>query len=75
MTEFSEQIWDMKYRYKDKENNPIDITVEDTWRRVAKGIAINETEIFRSTRYIFQASWAFSTTDGEFVWYSPPNDP
>ena len=44
MTEFSEQIWDMKYRYKDKDGNPIDITVEDTWRRVAKGIAVNETD-------------------------------
>jgi len=37
-----EQIWDLKYRYKTKNETPIDKTVDDTWRRVAKGIAQNE---------------------------------
>jgi ribonucleoside-diphosphate reductase alpha chain len=38
----SYQIWDLKYRLKDKDGNPIDVTVEDTWKRVANAIAVNE---------------------------------
>lgn len=38
-TPFSEQIWDMKYRYKEPDGKPIDETVEDSWRRVAKSLA------------------------------------
>jgi len=32
------QIWDMKYRLKDH-GKPVDQTVEDTWRRVARALA------------------------------------
>ncbi|WP_299778436.1 adenosylcobalamin-dependent ribonucleoside-diphosphate reductase [uncultured Roseobacter sp.] len=43
MTRFSapiaEQIWDMKYRFKDADGTPKDATVEDTWRRIAKDLA------------------------------------
>ena len=43
MTAFSapiaEQIWDMKYRFKDAEGTPIDESVEDTWRRIAGSLA------------------------------------
>ncbi|PLS21720.1 adenosylcobalamin-dependent ribonucleoside-diphosphate reductase [Neptunicoccus cionae] len=43
MTSFSapiaEQIWDMKYRFKDASGKPIDETVEDSWRRVARALA------------------------------------
>ena len=43
MTAFSapiaEQIWDMKYRFKDADGTPIDETVEDTWRRIAGSLA------------------------------------
>ena len=43
MTRFSapiaEQIWDMKYRFKEADGTPIDATVEDTWRRIAKSLA------------------------------------
>ena len=28
------QIWDMKYRLKEADGTPVDITVEDTWRRI-----------------------------------------
>lgn len=34
----SEKIWDIKYRYR-KQEKIIDLTVADTWRRVAKAIA------------------------------------
>jgi len=33
------QIWDMKYRLKNQDGTPIDLTVYDTWRRVAKSLA------------------------------------
>ncbi|RMH47351.1 MAG: adenosylcobalamin-dependent ribonucleoside-diphosphate reductase [Alphaproteobacteria bacterium] len=38
----SEQIWDMKYRFKTPDGRPIDETVEDSWRRVARALAVVE---------------------------------
>ncbi len=40
----AEQIWDMKYRLKDAEGQPIDRTVEDTWRRIARALAAVESD-------------------------------
>ncbi|MBY8974280.1 adenosylcobalamin-dependent ribonucleoside-diphosphate reductase [Rhodobacteraceae bacterium NNCM2] len=40
----AEQIWDMKYRLKEADGTPIDRTVEDTWRRVARALASVEAE-------------------------------
>ncbi|MEL6293026.1 MAG: adenosylcobalamin-dependent ribonucleoside-diphosphate reductase [Pseudomonadota bacterium] len=40
----AEQIWDMKYRFKDAEGHAIDQTVEDTWRRIARDLATVEAE-------------------------------
>ena len=46
MTRFTapiaEQIWDMKYRFKDAQGAAIDATVEDSWRRVARALAAVE---------------------------------
>jgi ribonucleoside-diphosphate reductase alpha chain len=43
MTRFAapiaEQIWDMKYRLKQAGGAPIDQSVEDTWRRIARALA------------------------------------
>ncbi|WIY26339.1 adenosylcobalamin-dependent ribonucleoside-diphosphate reductase [Parasedimentitalea psychrophila] len=33
------QIWDMKYRFKEADGTPIDATVEDSWRRIARDLA------------------------------------
>jgi ribonucleoside-diphosphate reductase alpha chain len=33
------QIWDMKYRFKQADGTPIDVTVEDSWRRIARDLA------------------------------------
>jgi ribonucleoside-diphosphate reductase alpha chain len=48
MTRFSapiaEQIWDMKYRFKQADGTPFDVTVEDTWRRIAGSLAAVEDE-------------------------------
>ncbi|MEW9921085.1 adenosylcobalamin-dependent ribonucleoside-diphosphate reductase [Marimonas sp. MJW-29] len=35
----AEQIWDMKYRFKKPDGTPNDVTVEDTWRRIARDLA------------------------------------
>jgi len=47
MTRFTapiaEQIWDMKYRFKQADGTPIDTTVEDSWRRIAQALAAVET--------------------------------
>ncbi|MCY1127975.1 adenosylcobalamin-dependent ribonucleoside-diphosphate reductase [Frigidibacter sp. RF13] len=48
MTAFSapiaEAIWDMKYRLKEADGTPIDGTVEDSWRRIARALASVEKE-------------------------------
>ena len=40
----AEQIWDMKYRFKEADGTPIDQTVEDSWRRIARDLARVETD-------------------------------
>ena len=48
MTRFAapiaEAIWDMKYRLKTADGTPVDDTVEDTWRRVARSTAAAEAD-------------------------------
>lgn len=40
----STQIWDAKYRLKDPAGTPVDLVIEDTWRRVARALAQTERE-------------------------------
>ncbi|MCA0273190.1 MAG: adenosylcobalamin-dependent ribonucleoside-diphosphate reductase [Proteobacteria bacterium] len=40
----AEQIWDMKYRLKEADGTPVDGTVEDTWRRIARALASVEKD-------------------------------
>ena len=40
----AEQIWDMKYRFKDADGTPRDETVEDTWSRIAGALAVVEKD-------------------------------
>jgi ribonucleoside-diphosphate reductase alpha chain len=48
MTRFAapiaEQIWDMKYRLKEADGTPVDLSVEDTWRRIARALSAVETD-------------------------------
>ncbi|MEL6452562.1 MAG: adenosylcobalamin-dependent ribonucleoside-diphosphate reductase [Pseudomonadota bacterium] len=48
MTRFAapiaEQIWDMKYRFKEADGSSIDASVEDTWRRIARDLAQVEAD-------------------------------
>ena len=49
MTRFAapiaEQIWDMKYRFKEADGTPLDGTVEGTWRRIARALAVVEKDV------------------------------
>ncbi|NQZ74004.1 MAG: ribonucleoside-diphosphate reductase, adenosylcobalamin-dependent, partial [Dinoroseobacter sp.] len=40
----AQQIWDMKYRFKEADGTPIDTSVEDTWRRIARSLASVESD-------------------------------
>jgi len=40
----SRQIWDAKYRLKAADGTPIDLTIEDSWRRVAHALAQAEAD-------------------------------
>lgn len=40
----AEQIWDMKYRFKQADGTPIDNTVEDSWSRIAGALASVEKD-------------------------------
>ncbi|WP_099824242.1 adenosylcobalamin-dependent ribonucleoside-diphosphate reductase [Oceaniglobus indicus] len=48
MTDFAApiaaQIWDMKYRLKEADGTPVDRTVQDTWRRIARATAAVESD-------------------------------
>lgn len=48
-TPVSQQIWDMKYRLKTGTGEPVDKTIEDSWRRIATALAEPEKDA---------ASWA-----------------
>ena len=37
-------IWDMKYRFKERDGTPVDQTMDDTRLRVARALAANDTE-------------------------------
>ncbi len=56
MTRFAapiaESIWDMKYRLKDAAGAPVDQTVEDSWRRIARALAAPEADaVFWEERF------------------------
>ena len=59
MTRFAapiaEQIWDMKYRFKDADGTPRDVTVEDTWRRIANDLAQVEKDPARWEETFYEA--------------------
>ena len=40
----AETIWDMKYRLKAADGTPVDVTVEDSWRRIARALAAVEAD-------------------------------
>jgi len=51
----SRQIWDAKYRLKAPDGTPIDLTVEYTWRRVARALAAIEKTPSRWEQPFYEA--------------------
>ena len=51
----SQQIWDMKYRLKGPSGEPLDKTIEDTWRRVAVALAAPEHDPARWAERFYAA--------------------
>ncbi len=47
----SHQIWDKKYRFKEFDGTPIDQSMDDTWRRVAKALAAAEDGVINQTHW------------------------
>ncbi|HET8727345.1 MAG TPA: adenosylcobalamin-dependent ribonucleoside-diphosphate reductase [Alphaproteobacteria bacterium] len=43
-SDISRQIWDMKYRFRRPDGEPIDGSIEDSWRRVARALSAPEKE-------------------------------
>ena len=48
-TPIAEEMWDMKYRLKTYDGTPVDLTVHDTWERVANALAEAEHEDVRES--------------------------
>ncbi len=55
--EASVDIWDKKYRLKDYDAKPLDVTIDDTFKRVAKAISDVE-EIDKKEKYYQDFLWA-----------------
>src|SRR5262245_21588298 len=60
----SEQIWDMKYRLKGADGTPLDVTIADTWTRVAKAVAAAEP---KRVRKLWAARFADALADFAFL--------
>ena len=59
MLPISSRIWDMKYRLKAADGTPIDGTIEDSWRRVARALASAESEPERWKQVFYEALQGF----------------
>ncbi|HUZ91539.1 MAG TPA: adenosylcobalamin-dependent ribonucleoside-diphosphate reductase [Methylocella sp.] len=61
MPPISQQIWDAKYRFKTLDGEPIDLTIEDSWRRTSRALAQAETDpsIWESAFYAALADFRF----------------
>ena len=51
----AEQIWDMKYRFRDADGTPMDGSVEDSWRRIARALAEPEADPARWEQPFYEA--------------------
>ena len=60
----SRQIWDAKYRLKAADGTPIDLTIEDSWRRVARALAAAEAEPARWEQPFYEALAGFPVPAG-----------
>ncbi|WP_031432142.1 LAGLIDADG family homing endonuclease [Methylomarinum vadi] len=54
----SMDIWDTKYRLKTKDGQPVDATIDDTYKRVAKALASVEVGKAKQEQYYKEFLWA-----------------
>ncbi|MES2255810.1 MAG: adenosylcobalamin-dependent ribonucleoside-diphosphate reductase [Pseudomonadota bacterium] len=64
MSEFSRQIWDMKYRFKAADGTPLDRDVADSWARVAASLSLAEAP---ERRISVAQSFALALKDYKFL--------
>jgi len=55
----AEQMWDMKYRLKEYDGTPIDLTVQDTWKRIADHLASAEDDPEQWSEAFYEALESF----------------
>ena len=55
----AEQMWDMKYRFKEYDGTPIDLTVQDTWARIADHLASAEVDSEKWGGHFYSALESF----------------
>lgn len=68
MSEFSalsQEIWDMKYRLKAPSGEPVDKTLDDSWRRIAGALAAAEPD--SATRSSIEARFEDALRDFRFL--------
>ena len=65
----SQEIWDMKYRLKTASGEPVDKTIADTWRRIARALATAEAEPGSNpkARSSIESSFFEALTDFRFL--------
>ena len=63
MPEVSQHIWETKYRYRD-ENGPVDRSIVDTWRRVARAAANVEEDSKRWEKVFYDLLVGFRFLPG-----------
>ena len=54
----SADIWDKKYRLKTKKGEPVDATIDDTYKRVARALADAETTAEKQAYWYERFLWA-----------------
>ncbi|MEM7445417.1 MAG: adenosylcobalamin-dependent ribonucleoside-diphosphate reductase [Pseudomonadota bacterium] len=59
LADISQQIWDMKYRFKRQDGTPVDETIEQSWRRVANALAEPEKDTAFWSERFYQALEGF----------------
>ena len=64
----SQQIWDMKYRFKASDGSPIDRTIEESWRRVATSLAAVEDAPDAWEEKFYQALDGFKFLPAGRIW-------
>ena len=58
MQPVSLDIWDKKYRLKNKQGQPIDVTIDDTYQRVARALSDTESTAEKRAFWYERFLWA-----------------